>query len=492
MQHITSNSLHTLVVSDLHLADCESPDPSRPLWKKFRRKEYIIDESFNNFLKFMQQKILNSTIELVLNGDIFDFDSITASPKNPNYKVIQFEKKFGLGPSEEKSSFKMGLIIADHPIWFRALSEFIHNGNHVIFIIGNHDIELYWPKVQQMIIDHLNLSENFRHHIRFCEWFYVSKGDTLIEHGHQYDPYCMTLNPIYPMIKKNGEYKIRLPFGNLANRYMVNGMGLKNPHSDDSFIKSAYEFAKFFYEYEMRVQPFMIFTWFFGALRTLITSINEGLYPSQKDPLMFEDRIKQIAARANTAPSVVLALRENHAHPAVHRPLMILQELWLDRTFLLLLILAACWQFFTTSHLFVSLSLWWFLVPLFCFVPFFIYYAHGVKSEVRSNAHKAFKRTPLSARAAKVERVIHGHTHIEGHFNLRSGIEYLNTGTWTPRFLDPECNIPYGNRLFGWINGDENRHLGLYYWQEDKIDKWSDGPTKNIPSKLIDVPEILQ
>ena len=465
---VPSSTYHTIVVSDFHLADAEPSHKENPLWKKFRRKDYFIDQTFADFLRCMVNEVKGAPIELVFNGDTFDFDSITALPLHRDFDISYTEKLIGVDSTQEKSLFKIGLILRDHKVLIETLSEFVKEGNHVVFVIGNHDAELYWPQVQKAIHESLNLPENLKHHVRFCEWFYIAQGGTLIEHGHQYDPYCLILDPIYPLVKKKGEYKIRLPFGNLANRYMVNQMGLKNPHSDDSFMKSVPEFANFFIAYEMKTQPFMILTWFFGALRTLFTSINEGLYPTIKDPLTLEDRLKQIAFKANSEVSVVLALKENHAHPAVMRPLMVLRELWLDRAFLLIMIVWGCWQIFTTSNVFAHVSLWWFLVPLMASLPFFLYYAHGVKSDVRKNAGKALKRAPLSAKMANVKKVVHGHTHLEGHLFIED-IEYINTGTWSPRFRDAECELPYGEMHFAWINGEKNREMGLFIWKDAGI-----------------------
>ncbi len=465
---LTSSTYHTIAVSDLHLADAEPVHEHNPLWKKFRRKDYFIDQTFAAFLKAMTNEVNGAPVELVLNGDTFDFDSITALPLSDDFELSYIEKRVGVDSIQDKSLFKINLILRDHHLFVEALSDFIKDGNYLVFVIGNHDAELYWPKVQKAVIDALNLPENLKHNVRFCEWFYIAQGDTLIEHGHQYDPYCLILDPIYPLIKKKGQFKIRLPFGNLANRYMVNQMGLKNPHSDDSFVKSVREFTNFFFEYEMKTQPFMLITWLVGSLRTLFTSINEGLYPTIKDPLTLEDRLKQIAQKANTSIPVVLALRENHAHPAVHRPLMVLKELWLDRAFLLAIIVWGCWQIFTTSNVFVNVSLWWFLVPLMASLPFFLYYAHGVKSDVRKNASKALKRAPLSAKTCNVKKVIHGHTHLEGHLFIED-IEYINTGTWSPRFRDAECEMPYGEMHFAWINGEKKREMGLFVWRNSSI-----------------------
>jgi len=470
---------HTIVVSDLHLADAEPIHEARLLWKKFRQDQYFIDDSFQGFLKYLQTHIndkgQDQCLELVLNGDIFDFDSIIKTPEKAGYKITPWEKKFGLDSTQEKSLYKMQQIINDHAKWFLALSKFLLEGNSIVFVIGNHDIELYWPMVQKLIVEAIlggiggiqqnAVLETFRPQIRFCEFFYISNGDTLIEHGHQYDPYCMAVSPIHPIIKSRGQFKIRLPFGNLANRYMVNQMGLKNPHSDESFVKSAKEFVIFFFRYEFRTQPFMIFTWLIGAIKTLYTSLGEGFRPSVKDPLSYDDRIKKLADRSNAPVGVVLALRENHEHPAVLRPFKILRELWLDRALFLLFIVWACWQIFTTTALFASVSLWWFSIPLFIALPFFFYYAHGVQSDVRRYAGRSIQRAPMSALLAGVRRIVHGHTHHEAHLSIHE-IEYLNCGTWSPRFLDVECTKPKGEQNFVWIKADDGeRKARLMIWR---------------------------
>ena len=415
----------------------------------------------------MEKETAGEPLELILNGDIFDFDSVMSVPKDPPYTLKPYEYKLGLNAMEVKSVFKIETILDDHSVWTEALSHFIQRDNQVVFVIGNHDIELNWVGVQKMILKKLNLPEVFEDNIRFCEWFYISENDTLVEHGHQYDPYCMAINPINPVIKKNGLFKMRLPFGNLANRFMTNNMGLKNPHCDSSFIKSTWEFIVYFYKFEMKTQPFMMFTWFFGAIRTFIYAIGEGFLPALRDPLTFDNRVKYIAKKAKSTPQVVLTLRENHAHPAPRRPFMVLRELWLDRAFLLIGIIWICWQIFTTSIVFADVSLWWFMLPLLISIPFFIKYAHGVSSDVHANQDMALEHSPLSAKACGVGRIIMGHTHHEKHKVLQ-GLEYLNTGTWSPIFNDLECTEILEKQLFVWINPNKDREAALYSWNKNE------------------------
>ena len=131
----------------------------------------------------------------------------------------------------------------------------------------------------------------------FTEWFYLSGGDTLFEHGNKYDAYSLCANPIHPTIRKNRHELMRLPFGNLANKFMMNGMGYFNPHVQSRYIMTFAEYVRFFFTKIVRSQPMLVWTWFWGALVTLIYSIHEGLLPSNRDPLTVEDRVEAVAAR---------------------------------------------------------------------------------------------------------------------------------------------------------------------------------------------------
>ncbi|MBM4337494.1 MAG: hypothetical protein FJ108_16530 [Deltaproteobacteria bacterium] len=89
--------------------------------------------------------------------------------------------------------------------------------------------------------------------VRFCEWFYVSDGDTFVTHGHQYDPYCAA-DPVHPLIEVRGKSRVRIPFGDLANRFMLNGMGYFNPHATNNYIMSGKQYVRFFFKYMVRTE----------------------------------------------------------------------------------------------------------------------------------------------------------------------------------------------------------------------------------------------
>ena len=37
--------MHTVIVSDMHLSEAARPDPKRPLWMAYKRREFFIDNN---------------------------------------------------------------------------------------------------------------------------------------------------------------------------------------------------------------------------------------------------------------------------------------------------------------------------------------------------------------------------------------------------------------------------------------------------------------
>ena len=469
-----SANLHTIILSDIHLADAELGQPGRSLWKRYKRPKFFVDQSFRKLTHYLLKEIGSDPAELVLNGDIFDFDSVMRLPLYAGFHISTLEKERGLFPEEEKSRFKMEIILNDHLIWVQALREFVQAGHSLVLVIGNHDIELHWPLVQKEILKALALTAEEEKRVRFCEWFYISNGDTAIEHGNQYDQYCVTTQPIHPFIKKGKRIHVRLPFGNIAGRYMINGMGLFNPHVESSFLMELKEYFRFFYKYALRVQPLLPFTWLWSASVSFWMTVTDGFLPAMRDPLFTEQRVKEIAIRSNATPEMVRTLNELKVHPAYYNPLKIARELWLDRFLILVLIGFVSFELYAVIYLILPISWAWFLLFFILFIPGLIFYSRNIKSDVVETMEHAFKVGPLISKITGTKRVVFGHTHREIH-TFVDQIEVLNTGTWSPAFKDPECRESFGKKCFAWIRKkDENsseRASHLYIWKDSSVEK---------------------
>jgi len=443
--------MFTAIVSDLHLTESEPLNPKRPYWKKYKSKEFFFDQEFNAFLLHLNQKSEGQEVELILNGDIFDFDAIMRLPHEPPYQIHWIEKKSGLLPRPERSRFKMQVLIEEHRIFFQALRDFILRGNRVILIIGNHDIELHFSEVQEELHQALDLPPEDADRFRISPWFYISHQDTLVEHGNQYDPYCVFDQPLNPFVYGRNFQTLWLPFGDMTCRYMLNGMGYFNPHVDSNYIMTLKGYVLFFFRYFVKTQPALLWTWFWRSAATLIISLYERFVYTKKDEQGLQTKLEQVARLSQAKPHQVYALKELAVTSATQNPFLILQELWLDRAFLFILGLGVVFQLTLLFKQFVyDISFTWALIPLLLLAPFFIFYSQFVYSKVSDYKEPNDRLLLKAARICEVSRIVHGHTHDVRH-EQRGSIEYLNSGTWSPAFTNVECTEKIDTKTFVWI-----------------------------------------
>lgn len=446
---------YTAVISDLHLSEAEPVNIRFPLWKKFKTRQFFFDDVFESFLKHIEERAQGAPIELILNGDIFDFDSVMALPDEPTFHVSWLEKHRGLFPRPDRSRFKIQKILKDHAEFMTSLRDFIMRGNRAVFVIGNHDLELHFPGVQEEIFHSLNLPDDKKEQVRFVEWFYISNQDTLIEHGNQYDPYCLCEDPINPYVRGYNYVALKLPFGNLACRYISNGMGFFNPHVDTNYIMTLSEYVKFFFKYIWKAQPGLVFTWFWGSLATLVHASFDRLSAPIRNPLRIEDRVSIIAQKANAEDRMVREMKELFAVPAASKPALLARELWLDRAFIVFIAFFLIFQLMVFVRSVYEISFFWAFIPLFLLLPFFLFYSKSISSLVSSYKEPDDRVLAMASAITKVKRIVYGHTHHTRH-EIIGSVEYLNSGCWSPAFLDVECTKPIDQKTFIWISPGEN------------------------------------
>lgn len=448
----TDRPRHTFILSDWHVSDVEEADPKRPLWRRYKQREAQTDHRLLGVLQHIRGLSGGERAELVCNGDIFDFDGVLARPARPGWRTSWLERARGLAPEEAKSCWKMHRILADHPELIAALGDWVACGHTLVFTIGNHDLDLHWPSVQRILIDALQPPQP--ESVRVCAWM-VLCGDTLVTHGNQLDDYCVCQDPMHPFIDKRGVPRVRSPFGNLAGKLILNGMGLFNPHVDDSFIKPPLEYLRFFFQHIARTQPLVLWSWLWGASATLITTLDEGFRPALRDPRKLEVHEEDEARKARVRPGTLRALQAACVHPAVFSPLKLARELWLDRLVLLLTVLFLAWQVGSTLHLFGGTFGKGALVALIMLLPPFLLYAWSVRSNVAEADRELREGAVQLAWLSGARRVVMGHTHILRRAVFQ-GIEYLNTGHWAPAWRDLECTQMMGSNGFAWLRHDED------------------------------------
>ncbi len=453
--------METLIVSDLHLSEAQAESRRGPLWMAYKRREFFVDQDFARLVDWAVARAAGP-IELVLNGDVFDFDNVLQLPSHPPGEVDWLARLRGLSSEEWMSCHKIDCILREHPLWIAAMRRLLAGGHRVVFVSGNHDAELCWPSVQARIRHALAPEGADEEALRFCSWFYLSGEDTFISHGHQFDPNCAVPDPIDPLIAVHGRPRVRIPFGNLAGRYMLNGMGYFNPHASDNYIMSGWQYVRFFYRYMLRSQPLLLWTWFWGALATLYIALTEHLRPALRDPLRVEEKVREVARSSNATPTMVRQLAALGEAPACTQPWAVVRELWLDRGLLLLGLMFAAWQVVLHINIAAHISPLWVLVPMAVMLPPYAVYARSVRSTVFSAPLLDPARADLVARITGARRAVFGHTHKPEHGKV-GALEVINGGFWSPAFAEPECLRRIGTQTFVWLHG-EARQAALMEW----------------------------
>jgi UDP-2,3-diacylglucosamine pyrophosphatase LpxH len=276
------SSYNYLFVSDLHL--CEGRDPKTG-WLSPNEDFFHGD----NFARFLAHHIALGRApdapdhyrrpwKLVLNGDIFDFLQVTSLPNEGDelYQVRGVrtyaelspnERTYGLGTRQPEIIWKLQRIYRGHTTFFQALAWFLaHPGNQIVWMKGNHDIEIFWPGVQlalRRVLRHAYASwqqqttqsdpqdplppypemlsdlsdEYLTEAILFPPSIIYEAGLFYAEHGCQYESanaFQDFENPILPGDDSSGQDdRVELPTGSLFVRYFFNRVEETHPFADN-------------------------------------------------------------------------------------------------------------------------------------------------------------------------------------------------------------------------------------------------------------------
>ena len=232
-----------IVVSDLHLGEGAAPVRGRVSGEHF-----FHDREFASWLCRLRVRSVRRgrRLELVLNGDAFDFLRVIRLPDTPRrvagWRLLlraagvrcaperlraaargRFslrERTFGFGSDEPSSVWKLGVIAAAHPSVFGALAAWCRAGHSVVIVRGNHDPEWAWPGVRRALLALLGRAGAGRlgaGQVRFRSRVH-RRANVHIEHGHEVD----WLTRAERDFSDAEPARLRLPFGSLISRYVLN------------------------------------------------------------------------------------------------------------------------------------------------------------------------------------------------------------------------------------------------------------------------------
>ncbi len=220
-----------MVVSDLHLG--RGFDPAT---KRYRRLEaFFYDEDFRSFCRWACRDAgeRGVPLALVLNGDVFDLLRIEPEPV-PN--GTPFQRRFGPLPTPAVAGRMVADILVGHPAFVEALADVLATGDEVVWVCGNHDLELQWSAPQDAVRAAVSAALAARgapasalERLRFEAWFLLEPGRIWIEHGCQYDPESAFRFPLRARLADSpvaADVAERdMPLGNFFQRYLYNAFG---------------------------------------------------------------------------------------------------------------------------------------------------------------------------------------------------------------------------------------------------------------------------
>lgn len=223
-----AESFNYLVISDLHLQEADK-NPAGRL--------FYFDQEFADFLRHYRLfHIGKRRWKLIIDGDFIEFYHIPHQP-SPDDKLLrgvsltETDIKFFPGTEWQKSVWKLHFILSSHPQLLLALARFVADGNEIFILRGNHDLEFFWPEVQDhfrlLVAQHHPVDKSYiemklavKNSIHFVPWFYLEKDLLYVEHGHQYDPYCSNKNNLCPVLEGNPR-QLELALSAFTMRYFV-------------------------------------------------------------------------------------------------------------------------------------------------------------------------------------------------------------------------------------------------------------------------------
>jgi UDP-2,3-diacylglucosamine pyrophosphatase LpxH len=458
-------SFNYLIVSDLHL---------RGGFANRTEKLYHYDEEFADFLRYYRlHRASTRPWQLIIGGDFIEFLYITDVPgaDEPLLRgvtVTDSEARYGLGTEAPKARWKLDRILRScHPQLLLALARFVAEGNRIVVLRGNHDVEMFWPEVKEhfrrLIAEHhpddvgyMAMKEAVAQRVEFGDWFWYVPGLFYVEHGCQYDPFCCFqyfLNPVVPARPS----RIANSISELSVRYFTNPMKTVNAMAAEN-INSIAEYLGWVLHGNLSVLP-RVLRLYGGMVRRIMAKSGPPDREAERAVRAENDRrLAALDERFELPAGTAAQVHAMHATPVMHRRMAAARFLALDLFAGGGLLLAGVAFILIAYPARVALLA---LVAAAAVVGAILYI--GALRFRRILEYKQLQR--IAGRLAdlfQVPHVVLGHSHQAELLSLPGGRSYVNVGTWVPETQD--AYFVY----FAITDEGPERRGGLWRWSKKK------------------------
>lgn len=229
-----NDPLDLIVISDLHLGRGKNDYTGR----YFELEAFLYDQDFRGFCEHLCEQATESGkgFKLIFNGDAFDLLRLDKVALPEDYG--QEPKNFAPVLTPRRAAAEIERILDGHRMFVEGVALVLKAGHAVLFLPGNHDIEIQWQPVREAIAASLRACPVFESeavadlaltNLAFDSWFYHEPGRVWIEHGCQYDPENAFRYPLREQLVKlpDAVHQAELdnPLGNFFQRYLYNAFG---------------------------------------------------------------------------------------------------------------------------------------------------------------------------------------------------------------------------------------------------------------------------
>ncbi len=381
----------------------------------------------------------NKPWRLILDGDIIDFVAITLLPREPvSFEISAEERALGLAPTEPKCIWKLRRTAERHQAVFDALARFVHRGNSVHIIRGNHDAEWRWKGVQEEFrrilaersgaprrkIDRL---------VDFHDWFYLEPGFFYAEHGHAHDHYSVHGDFFSA---HNDDTGIELPLSSKVLRYFVNRYTEQVEVADDVDTWGVKEYLDWVLKAgnPLRVAAdyfVMVFRVIYPVVRQSLRISRAFARAADKAlaPAVARDaHVRQLLAKFQGTEKQAQQLAEIATQPAEQSLFDSMQLFYLDR-----LLLAAICLVTAVAAAHAAAGVWGKAGSLTLIGIAFAALNALLGTRRRTDAHPMLQEAARRvAQVFDVKYIVMGHSHRAVEEPLGNGARYFNLGSWTP------------------------------------------------------------
>ena len=482
-----------VVVSDLHIGRGKNQKTGR----YYRLEAFFYDADFLRFCDHLidDARLRTCKFKLILNGDTFDL--LRVDHDSEQDQSLR-ERRYGPALTPTVAASIMEQIIAGHPVFMQALARVLGAGHDVVFLPGNHDIEMQWAEVQAVVQNAL-LGFVLAHgseeealdaatRLHFRQWFYYEENRVWIEHGCQYDPENAFQFYLRGKLEGKGEAvhkaEVDMPLGTFFQRYLYNQFGnitFLVPNSRSQFR---------YFRWLLINRPRLLarvatvhFPFFWQVIRRIVKTGSKAteLRESHEQQLQELVETTTLGEKLRTIESYKRVGMDSAilAKQAISRALKIAAFICLAAVLATGLwtlgaqsIGSATFGVGFKALLFVGLN-FGFLVLVMVTMMYFLLRPSGPGPDPWLG--------PTAKKIAKlidVPLVTFGHTHDEDlrPLSLEGDAWYYNTGTWIAVFT-PDSLMPRERVQYTFL-----RILGT----TAKLEHWSPGRSEAVPVVLID------